>query len=899
MRRESTKTESKSREVVPRLTIPQEICKRVSGLWAAGEVGEAWELIGDLCGADWVGRIASEVDLGPRHQSKRIDFPSERPRLIRAHIDRCSETNKEDEALDRSIETMRALTREKIGDDAIQWLVAAARQILEDLEGPRRPLRVAILGEFSSGKSRLINALIGSKILPVGRVPVTRSVTRLVHAHEYSVTAHYVGGAIREVGFEDLAKLTDERRREVSEPELEQVVVGYPAEFLESVELLDTPGFNSDNEIHDQVATQLLLEADAVLWILAPYQVGSRSELSLLDTVRRAQGKVVAVLNQIDTLGGASEIEQQVSAARRHYSDCVVEVVPTSAKWMELNPDNPDANRESVLSLIQEIGSWSQDQRDHRMARRAFAVASQVRALFELRASEARSIEDFLRQHQEALNRSLSDALVLWEEALVHRGEVHAVSAGGTDRWFEPCARERPLGQVYAELAKKESLDHSDVRQLLECLRVLEEVHWHVASATPWREDFLICVRRANELDAAIEPPALLLLEPPTLACQCPKQVLESLLGLDPISERNVVGEARRWSLPVRWAGMQNGFWNLQACHARTRFEDHVARYRKQWSSRCEDFFSSWDGEGFVGRSLRVPSKLPRWLLKDWQVAKQSVETLSIVVASQRHRADQLTELLDRVEVRSSVEDANAEELRSSLDEVCRIPPTTLDLTQDRELRETLRFADSADGVELYEEQVETRDYRVRERVCASLTALVIFVPVFGISAWIAFGGLVSPRVQWITLGGVGAVFFVSLLLWWLRDQLSALVLGLAKRRAGSNSDEAIYVALVNDKEACLGLAGVYDSQIALLESIECDRRSVELAIDELETSQEEGLSLLQEHVERGELLDTEKLDGQGLLNRGDLDDVMSRLQENYAVMKERRISADNGVEES
>ena len=41
------------------------------------------------------------------------------------------------------------------------------------------PLDVAVFGQFKSGKSSLLNAVLGADVLPVGVLPVTTVVTRV------------------------------------------------------------------------------------------------------------------------------------------------------------------------------------------------------------------------------------------------------------------------------------------------------------------------------------------------------------------------------------------------------------------------------------------------------------------------------------------------------------------------------------------------------------------------------------------------------------------------------------------------------------------------------------------------------------------------------------------------
>lgn len=55
-------------------------------------------------------------------------------------------------------------------------------------------LDVAVLGQFKAGKSSLLNAVMGFDLLPVGVVPVTAVVTRLVGGDVVSASATLLDG---------------------------------------------------------------------------------------------------------------------------------------------------------------------------------------------------------------------------------------------------------------------------------------------------------------------------------------------------------------------------------------------------------------------------------------------------------------------------------------------------------------------------------------------------------------------------------------------------------------------------------------------------------------------------------------------------------------------------------
>jgi predicted GTPase len=486
--------------------------------WRDGDVYRAWHTIGEVCQAPWVKEVLEalgfeeagleETGLEESVQTETATDPvvelADRASRVRAAIDKQVAADASDSdtipPLEESLESLASFLDEAPDDDAITWLKESARHILESQQhSTDQPLRVALLGEFSSGKTRLINALLGEKILSTGIVPVTRSVTRIVHGDEISVTVRHVDGSEIDVGVDQLKAYTDERKKEEGSSEVDEVILRHPSPLLKKVELWDTPGFNSDNQLHDQVAAQLLLEADAVLWILSSHQIGTRSEGKLLETVRRAQGKVVAVLNQTDRLDDDQAITNQVAEVKKHYSETVEEVVATSAKWLE--QDHPGGNREPLMSQIEAIGAWSQEQRKRRTARRVAAVAAQGLAYLDLANEEAKQIETQQQQHDKKLTAQHQQSLALWKEAIEHRDRLHDVRADEKDQWFKShCAQRTPLTLAYRALLRDE-LSIEGYKALISCLHTLEETHWHLSphDPVPWRDDFLLSWRKGME----------------------------------------------------------------------------------------------------------------------------------------------------------------------------------------------------------------------------------------------------------------------------------------------------------------------------------------------------------------------------------------------------------------
>ena len=137
---------------------------------------------------------------------------------------------------------------------------------------------VLLLGCFSSGKSTLLNALLGQPVLPVKVNPCTAILTEVVYAETPSVVVHHHDGseeALTMDAFIDRFQLRtaseDEAGAEATDRfgEISRAVVGYPLPLLRNgVVLLDTPGLD-DDPVRTARTLSSLPDADAVIVVLS------------------------------------------------------------------------------------------------------------------------------------------------------------------------------------------------------------------------------------------------------------------------------------------------------------------------------------------------------------------------------------------------------------------------------------------------------------------------------------------------------------------------------------------------------------------------------------------------------------------------------------------------------
>lgn len=194
---------------------------------------------------------------------------------------------------------------------------------------------LVVLGQFKRGKTCLINALLGTDILPVGVVPLTSIVTILIYGETIGVRVYFNDGKIREIEPESIREYVTEEGNPKNTKDVREVLVRFPSPYLrDGVRLIDTPGVGSVYIHNTDVAYQYLPKSDAAIFLLSVEQPVSKAELDFLRDVRQFSGKIFFLLNKIDYLS-QEEVEQSMAFAQQVLSEVMgtqVRVFPVSAK---------------------------------------------------------------------------------------------------------------------------------------------------------------------------------------------------------------------------------------------------------------------------------------------------------------------------------------------------------------------------------------------------------------------------------------------------------------------------------------------------------------------------------------------------------------------------------------
>ena len=166
---------------------------------------------------------------------------------------------------------------------------------------------LVVIGEFNAGKSAFINALLGSRVVAEGVTPTTAQINVLQYGESVE--------------------------RQVREPSLHVITAAAP--LLREIHIVDTPGTNAIIREHEAITAQFVPRSDLVLFVTSADRPFTESERAFLEQVRGWGKKVVVVINKVDILDSADDVEAVrtfVAENARAFLGVSPEIFPVSSR---------------------------------------------------------------------------------------------------------------------------------------------------------------------------------------------------------------------------------------------------------------------------------------------------------------------------------------------------------------------------------------------------------------------------------------------------------------------------------------------------------------------------------------------------------------------------------------
>jgi small GTP-binding protein len=166
---------------------------------------------------------------------------------------------------------------------------------------------LVIVGEFNAGKSALINALLGSRVVEEGVTPTTAQINVL--------------------------QFGDATDRQIREPALHFITAAVP--LLRDIHIVDTPGTNAIMREHERITEEFVPRSDLVLFVTSADRPFTETERAFLEQIRAWGKKVVVAINKIDILDGDAQVDEVknfVAASAHRLLGFDPNIFPVSAK---------------------------------------------------------------------------------------------------------------------------------------------------------------------------------------------------------------------------------------------------------------------------------------------------------------------------------------------------------------------------------------------------------------------------------------------------------------------------------------------------------------------------------------------------------------------------------------
>ena len=193
---------------------------------------------------------------------------------------------------DKTLQTLREVAQ-ALGATHIQ---TALEQIIVRQSQQECPITLPLVGEFSAGKTSLLNALTDTKALETAVLPTTAT---LFEVHFGCPTAYAevlsANGETQRVS--DIASLKNSQLGSA------QLVTVFDTSTRVSPEivLVDTPGLSAPDPRHRQVLTEFLPKADAILLVSDINQQLTRSLANFCRDMKLANKSIYMVLTKCDS----------------------------------------------------------------------------------------------------------------------------------------------------------------------------------------------------------------------------------------------------------------------------------------------------------------------------------------------------------------------------------------------------------------------------------------------------------------------------------------------------------------------------------------------------------------------------------------------------------------------
>jgi len=260
-------------------------------------------------------------------------------------------------------------------------------ELIERLDGSTKP-RIAFAGRFSAGKTTLVNAILGERVLPEGMAETTAIPTRVRYGDALRLflksggSEYYEASEAEQHEFMSLSasNLNSELLKRYVQQQ-DEAVLEHP-NVLTDVEVIDLPGVSSSYQNIEERALMSILFANGIVWVANAKQGGlTRVDIEYLKKEVPAKTPKLIALSHLDLLPPSQRTSVLSSAERdsRNLSN-VVGVIGISKgdsiikfnRWHKFLSLSNKNNRlkslvKDVVDKLEELQPWLKEETEKQL----------------------------------------------------------------------------------------------------------------------------------------------------------------------------------------------------------------------------------------------------------------------------------------------------------------------------------------------------------------------------------------------------------------------------------------------------------------------------------------------------------------------------------------------------
>ncbi|MFZ8846849.1 MAG: dynamin family protein [Candidatus Hydrothermia bacterium] len=159
----------------------------------------------------------------------------------------------------------------------------------------RDKIEVVFVGKLSTGKTTIINALLGKDLLPTGIGTITKSITTILKSDENKLEVIYDNGVSEFYSLSDVEVVNQKPHLKA----LNVHLVDFP---FSSIVFIDTPGFDELKQDLENLTLSRIPTADAVIFVLDITKGLTKKDKEFFDdyVIKFLRDKIFIVFNKLD-----------------------------------------------------------------------------------------------------------------------------------------------------------------------------------------------------------------------------------------------------------------------------------------------------------------------------------------------------------------------------------------------------------------------------------------------------------------------------------------------------------------------------------------------------------------------------------------------------------------------